>query len=100
MAKHTLIHELAAKIGVPGIIEARIHCPIPAFFRVPGYRQFQQPSFRRPVQESTRVVARAYDVLNFSLDYINFLAGGIELVATLVILTAAAVHRVVAVRGG
>ena len=100
MTPHALIVNLAARVGLTGIVIARIHGPVAALFRVPRQRKFLQRARLRAVQVSAHMVPRTHDKVDGLLFHIGFLAIESSLVAALVIVTIPLDHLEVRLRSG
>src|SRR4051812_30378170 len=96
VAEHALVGDGPAEALVAGAIVARIHGPVAAVLRVPAERQLDDRTFRRAIHIGAGVVARAHDVVDALLHYVDLRACGVELVTALKDLAVADRHREVA----
>src|ERR1041385_3627761 len=96
MAEHAVVADFAPEAIVIGPVVSGVHGPGAAFFGVPGERQFDEGVAGGAVEISARVIAGTHHVVDLLLHDVDLAAGGIELMAALIIFAIAAQHGEVA----
>ena len=98
VAKHAIVGDGAAEVVVVRTVVARIHGPVAALFGIPAQRQLDQRVGRSPVEIGSRVISGTHDVVDALLHHVDLAAGGIQLIAPLIIFAAAPEHGEITVR--